>query len=351
MGNHNEIAASVSSRDSLAGLCDDLAVTTKKIDEILPILYRMAGGLRIVRSELRDAQARLFFVKMGVLRMGGIRNARSWADKVGVWRLGLVLSVPPVVGVTVFIFTDLLLRSLWLSGTVAFISGVWLLVDMRSRLLGLSADEAEARRRVAIVSEESLSSIVAGIKDRERTIASEYDRIRGEVEYQRGVEKQLRSCIQGERRRLAKLESRLVSQRGVEQRMSRLVSQKWREMRGVEFEKFLASVFRELGYEVHETKLSGDQGVDLLVCYRRQILAIQVKGYHGSVGNYAVQEVYAGMAFHKCTRCVVITNSRFTTAAVELANQVGCILVDSDSLSEMILGRLNLFSNSESSTV
>lgn len=34
-------------------------------------------------------------------------------------------------------------------------------------------------------------------------------------------------------------------------------------MNGYDFEKFLAEVFRTAGYDVEETKLSGDQGADL----------------------------------------------------------------------------------------
>jgi restriction system protein len=57
-----------------------------------------------------------------------------------------------------------------------------------------------------------------------------------------------------------------------------------------------------LGFSVRKTKVTGDQGVDLIVEGEGRLIAVQAKGYTGSVGNKAVQEVYAGMAFygHTC---------------------------------------------------
>ena len=48
-------------------------------------------------------------------------------------------------------------------------------------------------------------------------------------------------------------------------------------------------------------------------------LAVQAKGREESVGNKAVQEAVASMAFYGCDSCAAITNSRFTRAAIQLA--------------------------------
>ena len=68
-------------------------------------------------------------------------------------------------------------------------------------------------------------------------------------------------------------------------------------------------------------------------------IAIQVKGYHNSVGNSAVQEAFAGKSHYKCQHCAVITNSRFTSGTVELARSTGCILVHEDNFREFVMGR------------
>jgi HJR/Mrr/RecB family endonuclease len=60
------------------------------------------------------------------------------------------------------------------------------------------------------------------------------------------------------------------------------------------------------------------------------------------VNNAAVQQVHAGMKYHKCHRCVVVTNSCFTSSAVELATRVNCTLIDGANLKSLILGHIRL---------
>jgi hypothetical protein len=62
-----------------------------------------------------------------------------------------------------------------------------------------------------------------------------------------------------------------------------------------------------------------------------------------SVSNAAVQEAFAGMTYHGCQACVVITNSRFTNSAVELARRTNCTLIDEDRLPALIRGEFDLF--------
>jgi hypothetical protein len=119
----------------------------------------------------------------------------------------------------------------------------------------------------------------------------------------------------------------------------RLIHTDWRSLRGVAFEQFLSDVFQALGYRVQTTKGSGDQGVDLIVTGKGRRIAVQAKGYADSVGNKAVQEVYSGMIFYGCEISVVITNSRFTSGARELAHKVGCHLYEGHHIPDLIAGR------------
>ena len=129
-----------------------------------------------------------------------------------------------------------------------------------------------------------------------------------------------------------------------ELRRKELLDERWKEMRSVEFETFLERVFTELGYTVETTKMTGDQGLDLIVSYRNRRIGIQVKGYHNSVSNSAVQQAHAGMSYYKCDAAAVITNSRFTQSACELASKIECKLIDEDSLPSLILGKVDLWS-------
>lgn len=117
-------------------------------------------------------------------------------------------------------------------------------------------------------------------------------------------------------------------------------------MRGVELEQYLEEVFTLLGYAVEATRTTGDQGIDLIVVRGNLRIAIQVKGYFNSVGNAAIQEAYAGMAHYKCHRCAVITNSRFTSGAVELAKSTRCLLIHEDNFRAFVFGEIDLTAES-----
>lgn len=105
-------------------------------------------------------------------------------------------------------------------------------------------------------------------------------------------------------------------------------------MTGVEFENFLCDLFQNMGYFAQTTKSSGDQGIDLIVEKNGQKIGIQAKCYSGVVGNSAIQEAVAGKNFYSCDKVMVITNSRFTKAAITLAKTNDVILWDRDMLKE-----------------
>jgi len=119
-----------------------------------------------------------------------------------------------------------------------------------------------------------------------------------------------------------------------------LLKYDWRSLAGVDFELFLGEVFRELGFGVQFTKTSRDQGVDLILTRLQERIAVQAKGYSGSVGNSAVMEVSAGMNFYQCRRAIVVTNSYFTPAAYDLARANACSLIDGSQIPALINGHI-----------
>lgn len=105
---------------------------------------------------------------------------------------------------------------------------------------------------------------------------------------------------------------------------------------GYEFEAFLKQLFGKMGYRVEQTKLSGDQGADLVVIKFGEKTVIQAKRYGGKIGNFAVQEIMAAISLYKAQKGMVITNSYFTPAAKELAKANNIELIDRDSLENLI---------------
>ena len=63
-------------------------------------------------------------------------------------------------------------------------------------------------------------------------------------------------------------------------------------MSGAQFKRFTADVFAAMGHNVTLPGGSGDQGVDLIVDYQGQRVAVQCKNYKKRVGNKPVQKVW-----------------------------------------------------------
>lgn len=98
-------------------------------------------------------------------------------------------------------------------------------------------------------------------------------------------------------------------------------------MDGYQYEKRCAKFLQENGFsDITVTPGSGDQGIDITARKDGKKYGIQCKYYEGTVGNKAVQEVYAGAAYYGCDIAMVITNSTFSKSAAELALRLNVIL-------------------------
>lgn len=109
-------------------------------------------------------------------------------------------------------------------------------------------------------------------------------------------------------------------------------------MEGEYFEFFIAEIYSFLGFKVEHTRITGDQGLDLVIYKDNSFekIGIQCKRFKNNVGNYAVQEAFAGMYFYKCDKASVITPSRFTKSAKELGNKLGIELIDQKKLNDIL---------------
>ncbi len=103
-------------------------------------------------------------------------------------------------------------------------------------------------------------------------------------------------------------------------------------MSGAQFEIFTADLLRAMGHQATVLGGSGDQGVDVIVQYQGQPVAVQCKNYKRAVGNKPVQEVYAGAKHHGCSQAWVVAPAGYTKGAFELARSVGVSLFDADAI-------------------
>lgn len=103
------------------------------------------------------------------------------------------------------------------------------------------------------------------------------------------------------------------------------------QMTGQEFERRLLRHFEDIGWKASTTKTSGDFGADLVLQDPGgQTVVAQLKRYQGSVGIEAVQQVIGAVSYYKASRGMVITNSHFTPAAVDLARAANVEIWDRD---------------------
>lgn len=109
------------------------------------------------------------------------------------------------------------------------------------------------------------------------------------------------------------------------------------EMEGHDFERFCAELLDDFGYQqIHVTKSSGDQGVDIIAVKGGLRYAFQCKRYSSKIGNAAIQQVNTGKMLYSCQKAVVITNNYFTSGAKQAAKAVGVELWDRDVLQDKI---------------
>jgi hypothetical protein len=124
-------------------------------------------------------------------------------------------------------------------------------------------------------------------------------------------------------------------------------------MSGVEFENFVAGLYRSRGFEAEVTRASGDFGADLIVAAKGGLrrsewdpksygsdgwsnrMAVQCKRYSGAVGVNAVMAIIAGKGMYDCARTAVVTNSTFTAQARQLAEAHSVALIDGARLRQM----------------
>jgi restriction system protein len=109
-----------------------------------------------------------------------------------------------------------------------------------------------------------------------------------------------------------------------------------RAMSGPQFEAFVADLFRAMGLRATVLGGAGDQGVDVIVGYQGQRVAVQCKNYKRAVGNKPVQEVYAGARHHRCQQAWVVAPLGYTKGANELARSTGVSLFDANSIGQWI---------------
>ncbi len=104
----------------------------------------------------------------------------------------------------------------------------------------------------------------------------------------------------------------------------------------IDYEKEICLKLKELGFSARATKVSCDQGVDILAERNDISFAIQCKLYSHPVENKAVQEISAGKQHYNTDYGEVVSNACFTKSAKQLAHSNKIILLNDNCLDELL---------------
>ncbi|MDO8464208.1 MAG: restriction endonuclease [Gallionella sp.] len=147
---------------------------------------------------------------------------------------------------------------------------------------------------------------------------------------------QLRNTLQFAKEQHRVLSKKQREQDAWQQRFGAAKASELDELTGVEFEEFLAGLYRAQGYAAEHTPTSGDYGADLILSKDGRRIAVQAKRYVGSVGVQAVQEALSGQAYYQCHTAWVITTGAFTTNALVLAQKSGVKMIGRSEIGNLL---------------
>ena len=120
---------------------------------------------------------------------------------------------------------------------------------------------------------------------------------------------------------------------------------------GAAFENLCGQLLHKASFQVAQTKLSGDGGVDIYAYNHMPFYCgkyiIQCKRYTGSVGEPIIRDLYGIITSERANKGILITTGTFTSAAKNFASDKNIELIDGNSLKN-ILAEYNLLNDNNS---
>jgi HJR/Mrr/RecB family endonuclease len=113
-------------------------------------------------------------------------------------------------------------------------------------------------------------------------------------------------------------------------------------MRDAEWEDFVVEVLRTHGAAVERSARFGDQDANLIVDFGTHRIAVFTQGEGHNVSSTTIQHAVAARERHRCDRCAVIINRRFTGAAQDFAQRNACAAIGTSEFPDFVLGKTPL---------
>ena len=115
----------------------------------------------------------------------------------------------------------------------------------------------------------------------------------------------------------------------------RALSEYWMSLGGVEFEEELGALYRQLGFHVQSTPVSGDEGIDLILRKDGKRIVVQCKGHKAPVGPAVVRELYGSMVAYRADKAILACTGGFTRGVIEFARGKPIELISASELAMM----------------
>lgn len=107
-------------------------------------------------------------------------------------------------------------------------------------------------------------------------------------------------------------------------------------MSPLDFEEFVARLFREMGYAVEITSISRDHGIDLLMHKDNRLVVVQCKRWNASIGEPVLRDFYGSLMSAGAQSGYVVTTGTFTSQAYSFVQGKPIQLVDLDALINLV---------------
>jgi hypothetical protein len=261
-----------------------------------------------VKKDARRASRRLKYLQLA-------RWLRRPAASIEMWRSGVLIVGPAIVGVLLFVLVHLIFGAFGLAllGLMAGVAGgiaifYALLYRPQDGLLATAITDAESQCRLE----------AARLRDKTERLSELRERVGRLVDERRD------QIASGKLQRAA------------------LLQRNWKAMRGAEWADFVVEVLRTHGGTVERTGRTGSEDADLVADFGSRRVAILTEGEGHNVSSATIQRAIAAKELHRCDSCAAIINRRFTGAAQDFAERNGCAAIGSGEFPDFVLGKIEL---------
>lgn len=112
------------------------------------------------------------------------------------------------------------------------------------------------------------------------------------------------------------------------------------EMDGHQFEELIENLLKKMDFITERRKVTSDGGIDIIAhnsqpLYKGKYI-IQCKRFTGTIGEPILRDLYGVVNSENANKGILITNSTFTSSAIEFARNKQLELIDGSKLSELL---------------